>query len=64
MASEGTGIVIGVFSVVILVLFYLAIVGHIVFSYQVFFSFLDRVAFILIAFAIILLLYFSNKSKE
>jgi hypothetical protein len=53
MANEGTGIVIGVLAIVIVILFYLGIVGHIVFSYQIYFSFWDRVAFVFFALLII-----------
>lgn len=61
MASKVEGIAIGVFTIVIVVLLYLAIVGQIVFSYQIYFSFWERVAFVVFALLIIFLLYFSSK---
>lgn len=54
MGNEGTGIVIGVLAIVIIALFYLAVVGQIVISYYVYFSFLDRVGFGILGFLIII----------
>ena len=64
MTNEVAGIAIGVFAIVIVVLFYMAIVGNIVFSFQVYFGFWDRVAFFFAAILIILMLYFGSSHMQ
>ena len=58
MANKGEGVAIGVLAIVVIALFYLAVVGQFVISYHVYFNFWDRVVFGIVAFVIIFLLVF------
>ena len=58
MANKGEGVAIGVLAVVVIALLYLAFVGQIAISYYVYFSFLVRVGFGIVAFLIIIGLIF------
>lgn len=58
MANKGEGVAIGVLAIVVIALLYLAVVGHFVISYHVYFNFWDRVVFGIVAFVIIILLVF------
>lgn len=63
MPNEGGGIAIGVLAIVVIVLLYFAVVGHLVISYYVYFSFWNRVGFGFLALVIIIGLFFLAKES-